>query len=157
MQPRSLRPLDRVADAAAIHAVITDPWIAAKVRHDHREPSYIDHPDVEYLGCYDGDELAGVFMLIHDFIEVTIHAYIRRRWTAHGRAWGRLALDHAFASQHVQRVAAPILEGLESAVNYCLKLGFKREGFARCAAVKNGRLIGVHLLAITREDRHVIR
>lgn len=150
-------PVKPITDPAAIRAVITDPWIAAKVRHDHREPDYIAHPDVEYLGCYDGEELAGVFMLIHDYIEVTVHAYIRRRWTAHGRAWGRLVLAHCFDKPHVQRVAAPILEGLESAVNYCLKLGFKREGFARCAAYKGGQLIGVHLLAITREDFHVIR
>lgn len=146
--------LRKVTDAAAIHAVITDPWIAAKVRHDHREPGYIEHPDVEYLGCYDGEELAGVFMLIHDYVEVTIHAYIRREWTRYGREWGRLALSHAFSNSSIQRVTAPIAEGLESVVNYCRKLGFVYEGFQRQAIQKDGRLVGIHLLGMTREEWH---
>ena len=146
--------LRKVTDAAAIHAVITDPWIAAKVRHDHREPGYIDHPDVEYLGCYDGEELAGVFMLIHDYIEVGMHAYIRKPWTRFGREWGRAAIDHAFARDTVQRITAPVIEGLESAANYCRKLGFRDEGFQRNAIQKGGRLVGIHLLGMTREDWH---
>jgi len=148
---RSVKP---VSDIAAIRSVITDPWIAAKVRHDHRVSDYIDHPDVSYLGCFDGDELAGVFMLIRDFIEVQIHAYIRRPWTRYGREWGRAALAHAFACPDVQRVSALIAEGLESVVNYCRKLGFVYEGFQRQAIQKDGRLVGIHLLGMTREEWH---
>lgn len=91
-------------------------------------------------------------MLIYDHIEVSIHAYIRRSWMRFGRWFVAQSVAYAFASPNVAKVAAQVREGLESAVNCGLKLGFVREGFLRDAVQRDGRLYGVHLLAITRRD-----
>jgi len=58
----------------------------------------------------------------------------------------------AFAHQHIQRVTAYVVEGLESAANFCLKIGFKNEGTRRDACMKNNKLVGVRILGMTRKD-----
>jgi len=52
----------------------------------------------------------------------------------------------------VLRVTAPIIEGLETAKNFCLKLGFTYEGFRRDSLIKDGLIVGVHMLGMTRMD-----
>lgn len=136
-----------------VDAVMHDPHVAARVSHDHREPGYIAHPEVRYLGAMVGRQVAGVFTLI-DFsdLEVEIHVGLLPWAVKHSRELGRACLAHVFADRDVKRATAYIIEGLDSARNYCLKLGFQPEGFRRDACSKGGRLLGVHVLGITRAD-----
>jgi hypothetical protein len=146
----ALSALDsRSHELAAIYA---DPWVA-KVGHDHRPAAPITHPAVRYLGAYVGGSLVGAFAVIESgFIELDLHALLTKRALPYCRELGRLCLAHAFGDTAIQRVTAYITEGLESARNYCLKLGFKVEGFRRCAVQKSGRLLGVHVLGLSRQD-----
>jgi len=147
-----LLELQPLSDPGAIAPLFLDPYIA-RVGHDDRPAALIEHPHVHYLGARVDGELVGAFMIIESgFIEVDVHALLTRRALQHSRALGRLCLAQAFANPTIQRVTAYVIEGLTSARNYCLKLGFQREGYRRDACRQNGHLLGVHILGMTRND-----
>jgi hypothetical protein len=131
--------------------VYSDPYIT-KVGHDHRPAAPIKHPAVTYLSAWVGDIFAGAFMAIRfSPIEIELHALLKKTSLKHSRALGLACLEWAF-NQPIQRVTAYIIEGLESAKNYCLKLGFKQEGVRRSACVQGGIIKNVYVLGITRQD-----
>lgn len=134
-----------------LQQVYSDPYIA-RVGHDHRPFAPIIHPLVTYLTATVGDMFAGAFMAIRtNSLDMDLHALLKREHVKYSRDLGLAFLAWAF-SQGVERVSAPIIEGLESVRNYCLKLGFKYEGFKRDAVMQNGQLKGVHMLGMTRRD-----
>ena len=65
---------------------------------------------------------------------------------------GKAFLDWAFTANPIARVTAYIIQGLETAKNYGLKLGMKYEGCRRNACLQNGVLKDVYILGITREE-----
>lgn len=144
--------LKPIADPGALTSLYADPYIS-RVGHDHFPASPISHPAARYLGAYVDGNLAGAFLLIESgFIELDLHALLSRKSLPHSRALGRLCLEFAFSAQHIQRVTGYVVEGLQTAVNYCLKLGFKNEGMRRDACQKGGKLVGVHTMGMTRKD-----
>jgi hypothetical protein len=144
--------VEPLGDKAAIAGLYRDPYIA-RVGHDHRPAAPIEHPAVRYLGAWVDGCLVGAFLVIESgFIEWDLHALLTKRALPWCRDLGRMCLAWCFAHSIVQRVTAYVLEGLESARNYCLKLGFVLEGFRRDAAQVDGRLVGVHVLGMTRRD-----
>lgn len=146
----AVRPL---RDPAAVDRILQDPWIAPKLRHGDREPGYIDHPLLDYFGAYVGGDFVGVFTAI-DFSswEVEVHAALLRRALPHSRALGRMFLDQLFRRPELQRVTAHVLGDLLTAANYCRRLGFVDEGARRNAVVKEGRVLPVLTLGMTRSD-----
>jgi hypothetical protein len=58
-------------------------------------------------------------------------------------------LDWCF-KHPILRVSALIIEGLETAKNFCLKLGMKLDGFKPDSCIQNGQLKGLYLLGMTR-------
>lgn len=147
-----LLELQPFPDLSALAPLFLDPYIA-RVGHDDRPAALIEHPHVHYLGARADGELVGAFMIIESgFVEVDVHALLTRRALPHSRALGRLCLDQAFANPVIERVTAYVIEGLAAARNYCLKLGFQTEGLRRNACRQNGRLLGLHVLGITRNE-----
>lgn len=147
-----LLELQPLSDQGALAPLFLDPYIA-RVGHDDRPAALIEHPNVHYLGARVDGELVGAFMVIESgFVEVDVHALLTRRALPHSRALGRLCLARAFADPVIERVTAYVIEGLATARNYCLKLGFQVEGLRRNACRQNGRLLGVHVLGITRNE-----
>jgi hypothetical protein len=145
----TLKPLE---DKAALERIYTDPWIT-KVGHDHRPAAPIYHTAARYLGAYVGTTLVGAFLVIESgFIEMDMHALLSQKALPWCRDFGRMCLDFIFGHEHIQRVNAMILEGLESACNYAQKIGFKTEGFKRDSAQVGGKLVGIHMLGMTRAD-----
>lgn len=158
----SVRPLDCLTNDGQEHvvnAILLLPQIAGRIGHDHRPAGHIQHPNVSYLGAYVDGALVGVFTLIDSgFVEIDIHAALLPHALPQSRDLGRRCLAHVFGRDpNLARATAYVIEGLESAVNYCLKLGFQREGFRRDACMKGGRLVGVHVLGITRGDWETTR
>lgn len=134
-----------------LYEVYSDSYIA-RVGHDHRSAAPIFHPNVTYLSAWVGDKFAGAFMSIkQSAVEFELHALLKRASIKHSRELGRAFLAWAF-SHPILRVTAYIIEGLESAKNYCLKLGFKEEGCRRCACVQDGIVKNVYILGMTREE-----
>lgn len=147
-----LLELQPLADQGALASLFLDPYIA-RVGHDDRPAAPIAHPHVHYLGARVDGDLVGAFMIIESgFIEVDVHALLTRRALPHSRELGRLCLAQAFANLQIERVTAYVIEGLTTARNYCLKLGFQPEGFRRSACRQQGHLLGVHILGITRSE-----
>ena len=134
-----------------LESVYADPYIA-KIGHDHRAAAPIYHPNVSYLSAWIGTTFAGAFMAVRfSPIEIELHALLKRSALKHSRALGNACLQWAFA-QPIQRVTAYIIEGLEAAKNYCIKLGFKEEGRRRSACVQSGIVKDVYVLGMTRLD-----
>lgn len=136
----------------AIGAICADPYVA-RAGHDHRPTAPISHPSVSYLGAYAYGELVGAFLVIKSgFIEWDLHSLLTRKALPWCRDLGRLCLSWCFGHKAIERVTAYVIEGLETAKNYCLRLGFVIEGFRRNAAKVNGEFRGVHVLGMTRAE-----
>lgn len=145
-----VRPLN---DRDEIDRIFADPWIARKISRDGQVPAFIDHPLVSYFGAYVNGELVGCFTHIQfTRIEVEVHAALLKEATRFGRRLGSLFLDQVFADQEVTRVTAHVAGSLPSAVNYCLKLGFRHEGARRDACVQKNRLWPVITLGLLRSE-----
>lgn len=132
--------------------VYADPYIR-RVGHDHRAAAPIYHPLVTYYSAYVGSEFVGAFMAIRDTaVELSLHALLHKSAIQHSRELGREFLRLVWQQPAILRVTAYIISGLESAKNYCLKLGFQYEGCRRCACLQGGIVRDVHILGMTRED-----
>jgi len=131
--------------------VYSDPYIT-KVGHDHRPAAPIQHPNVTYLSAWIGGSFVGAFIVIkQSAIELELHALLKKSALKESRTLGLACLAWAFA-QPILRVTAYIIEGLETAKNYCIKLGFKVEGCRRCACIQNGKVKDVYMLGMTRQE-----
>jgi len=145
----SIQPL---TDPAQIHAILTQPAVAARIRHDDRTPGYIAHPALTYRGAYMDGLLCGLFMSIqHSPWEVEVHAALLPHVIRHARDLGALFLASLWRDQpDLQRITAPVLSTLPSAANYCRRLGFEDEGVRRNAVRVNGALVDVVYLGLLR-------
>jgi hypothetical protein len=132
--------------------VYADPYIN-KVGHDHRRATPIINPQVTYLSAWIDNNFAGAFMAIRfSTLEFELHSLLKKSSLPYSRELGYKFLDWAFSHDSVQRVTAYIIAGLESAKNYCLKLGFKNEGCRKDACMQGGILKDVYILGMTRKD-----
>lgn len=142
-----------ITDVEAINAVLRAAPIAPKIRHDGREPGYIDHPLASYWGAYIEDDLVGVFLAVRfSQWEIEAHAALLPSALANGRKLAALFLDAMFATPNVERVTGYVMDTLPSAGNFCLKLGFEYEGRRRAACRIAGTLRDVLIYGITRQD-----
>jgi hypothetical protein len=147
-----LLELQPLTDTNALAALYRDPYIA-RVGHDHRSAYPIEHPAAHYMGAHVDGEFVGAFLIIESgFIETDVHALLTRRALPNSRELGRMCLHYIFANPAIERITAYVIEGLTAARNYCLKLGFKSEGFRRAACAQNGVLLGIHTMGMTRND-----
>jgi len=131
--------------------VYSDPYIT-KVGHDHRPAAPIQHSNATYLSAWVDGKFSGAFIAIRQSaVELELHALLKKSALKESRTLGLAFLAWAFA-QPILRVTAYIIEGLESAKNYCIKLGFKVEGCRRCACVQKGIVKDVYVLGMTRQE-----
>jgi hypothetical protein len=136
-----------------LHDVYSDAYIISKVGHDNRPSAPISHPLVTYLTATVDGAFAGAFMAIQkNACDLEMHALLKRDAVLHSRELGRAAIHWGFEHHDVLRISAPVIEGLESARNYCLRLGMTQEGFMRDVCTQDGIIKGIYLLAITRRD-----
>lgn len=124
-----------------------------RVGYDSRPASPVDHPLATYYTANVHGMCAGAFLVIQfTKYEVEIHALLYKWAIQYSRRLGEMILDLVFSQDGVLRVTANVLQGLETAKNYCLKLGFKHEGTKRSACLKNGKPIDVYILGLLRQD-----
>jgi hypothetical protein len=131
--------------------VYADPYIN-KIGHDHRPAAPIIHPNVTYLSAWIGSTFAGAFMVIkQSAVELELHSLLKKSSIKESRKLAAKCLAWAFAHP-ILRVTVYIIEGLEAAKNFALKLGFKNEGCRRCACVQGGIVKDVYVLGMTRQE-----
>lgn len=135
-----------------LESLYADPYIA-RVGHDHRPAAPIFHPLATYLSATVDGAFAGAFLAIRQTaLELELHALLKKTFLPHSRQLGHAFLAWCFNCNPVLRVTAYIIEGLERARNYCLKLGMQLEGFRRHACLQNGKAKGLYILGMTRQD-----
>ncbi|QPQ55598.1 GNAT family N-acetyltransferase [Allosphingosinicella flava] len=145
--------VEPLSDADAINGILQHETIAPKLRHDGREPGYIDHPAASYYGAYIDNRLVGVFLAIRfSKWEVQVHVGLLPEAIRYGRSLADLFLAQVFVGQEVQRATGYVLSTLPTAANFCRKLGFEHEGTRRQACRVNGALVDIHILGLTREN-----
>lgn len=142
-----------LADVAAIESVMSDPWVASRLRHDARAPGYIEHDALTYHGAYWESGLCGVFMEVRlSPWETEVHAALLKDATGLSHAFGYEFLTALWQNPLLRRITAPVVDTLPSARNYCLNLGFRLEGYRRDAVMIGGALHGIYQLGLTRDD-----
>lgn len=135
--------------------IYSDPYIL-RVGHDHRPAGYIDHPMVKYLSSWVDGAFAGAFMIVKvNQVEWDAHALLKKSSLRYSRDIGTKCAEWIFSHAEVLRITAYVIEGLESARNYCMRLGFKLEGERRSAFVVNGRPKKVYILGLLRSEWEV--
>jgi hypothetical protein len=134
-----------------LNEVYSDPYIK-RIAPDDRSIAPVIHPLATYLSAFVNGRFVGAFLSIrYTQHEIEWHSLLMKSALKQSRQLGDLFLTWAF-QQGVMRVTAHIYEYLNTAKNYGLKLGMKQEGFRRCAAVKDGKAVGVYMLGITRQE-----
>jgi hypothetical protein len=135
-----------------LNEIYSDAYIT-KIGHDHRPAAPIVHPLVTYLTATVDGRFMGAFLAIQkNSCDLEMHALLKRDAVWYSRDLGRAALRWGFSHHPVLRISAPVIEGLDSARNYCLRLGMTLEGFMRDVCTQNGVVKGAYLLAMTRRD-----
>ena len=139
-------------DDERLTCLFQDPYIQ-RVGYDDRPAQAIDHPAVHYFAVLVDGRFVGAYALVESgFHDWDVHSYLTKECLPISRVIGRDFIRYAFDCLPIARLTALILGNLQSAVNYCLKVGFSYEGFKRDALMKDGRLIGLHILGITRKE-----
>lgn len=129
-----------------------DPLIA-RTGDDYSKACPVFHPLAVYLSAWVGDLFVGAYLVIRfSDTEYEAHSFLRATATKHSRALGKLLLEWVFANPGVLRLTGYIREGLESARNHCLKMGFSLEGFRRDALLLNGKPCGIYVMGITKNE-----
>ena len=132
--------------------VYADPYIVNRISSDGRRAAPVIHPLVTYLSAFVDGEFVGAFLAVrYTPYEFELHSLLHKSGIAQSRELAQEFLRWAF-DKGVLRVTAPIIEGLETAKNFCIKLGFTYEGFRRDSLIKDGLIVGVHMLGMTRTD-----
>lgn len=146
----SVQPL---SDQEQINAILSDPWIAAKLVRDDGAAAFVAHPLLSYHGAYVDGRLVGLFIAVRfTRWEVEVHGALLRPAVPHSRALGRLFLHQVFADPDVQRATAYVVATLPSAANWCRRMGFVDEGRRRDACRVNGAPVDVLILGLTRGE-----
>jgi RimJ/RimL family protein N-acetyltransferase len=124
-----------------------------RVGYDDRPASPVSHPLASYVSAFIDDVFAGAFLIIRfTRREVEIHSLLLKQAMLYSRVLGRMIIDYVFKNKDVMRITANVLEGLESARNYCLKLGFQLEGIKRSVCLIKGKPIDLYILGLLRQD-----
>lgn len=130
----------------------SDPLIA-RTGDDHCPAYPVFHPLATYLSAWVDGVFAGAYLIIKfSATEFESHSFLMRSATRSSRAFGSMLLAWVFGNDGVMRLTGYVREGLESARNHCLRMGFKQEGFRRDALLVNGEPKGIYVMGITRKD-----
>jgi hypothetical protein len=132
--------------------IYSDTYIA-RAAHDGRAASPVIHPAVVYLSAWVKGSFAGAFLVVkHSAIDFELHSLLKRQFISSSRELGQHCLAWVFGHESVLRATVYVMEGLESARNYCIKQGFKLEGVKRNACMKNQEAKDIYILGIIREE-----
>lgn len=129
-----------------------DPFVSRICDDD--QPMYpVFHELATYLSAFVDGEFVGAYLAIrYSACEYEVHSLLMKPAKKASRELGRQLLAWCFSDKNVLRVTGYIREGLQSAINHCLKMGFKREGYRHDAVRLNGIPLGIHVMGITRRE-----
>ncbi len=132
--------------------IYADPFMS-RIADDGQQMYPVFHELAQYLSAWIDGVFVGAYLVIrYSPTEYEAHSLLMRAATKQSRALGALLLEWIFGHDSVLRVTGYIRDGLTSAINHCLLMGFTYEGFRRNAVLYNGIPTGIHILGITRQE-----
>jgi len=124
-----------------------------RIGHDHRPAAPVIHPLAQYLSAWVDGAFVGAFLSIRALsTEIEIHALLLSQAIHESRKLGRLVLAWAFEQPGILRVTGLVIDGLDSALNYCRKVGMTYEGRKRHVCLINGKPTDIHITGMTLQD-----
>lgn len=133
-------------------ALYADPFIA-RIGDDGMQVEPIAHPLVAYLSAFVGEEFVGAYLVVRfSDTEYEAHSLLLKKATRYSRMLGELLIEWVFSHDKVLRLTGYIRDGIPTAINHCLKMGFQYEGFRRDALLVKGEPKGIHILGLTRKE-----
>ena len=122
-----------------------------KIKHDHAELGYIDHPMVDYYSCFIDDEFVGCYIVAKiSPIDYEVHMLLLPTEVKRHRELGLKMATILF--EETDRISTIIIDGMNSAKNYVKKLGFKLEGVKREAFEQNCIKKDAYLYGLLKKD-----
>ena len=106
-----------------------------------------------YLSAFVDGEFVGIFVARRlDMITAEVHVLLKREGVKHSRVLGRMFREWVFTYIPVVRLVSMVLETSKKALNYDKRMGMSVEGFMKDSALKNGELVGMYIVGLTRAD-----
>ncbi len=148
--------VERTLDADLIKSVMLHPDIFKTVAEDGQEPGdfKINVDSEAWVSMSVNDELIGLYVFHpHNSVTLEIHAHILPKFRKeHAIESGKMALTWFLENGNYQKLIAQVPVMYENVKNFCLINGFKIEGVNRMSHMKNGELMDLTLLGITRQE-----
>jgi hypothetical protein len=116
-----------------------------------REPIKSDF--VKYHSCYVNGNFVGCFLeIIRSPIESEMHSLLFKSAAIHCRKLALIFIHQLFESKPIARICTHVMHIHRSVINFCLKIGFKIEGFKQNADLKDGVLQNIVMFRILRGE-----
>lgn len=116
-----------------------------------REPLKSDF--VKYHSCYADGNFVGCFLeIMRSPIESEVHSLLFKSAAKHCRELALIFIRQLFDSKPIARVCTQVMYIHRSVINFCLKIGFKIEGFKQNADLKDGVLQNMVMFRILRGE-----
>lgn len=134
--------------------IYSDPYILRAINNDYSPSGPVIHPLIRYFSTWIDGSFSGAFVVVEfSWVEWDLHSLLKKSAIKHSRALGRAFINHVFSiNTELLRLTAYVIEGLESARNYCLRLGFKYEGTRRSAFLVNGEPKDCYILGLLKSE-----
>ena len=142
-------------DESAIKAVVTHPAIWPHVSDDSCDLETYTPPLVGFIWLEVVDEQSLGMYLVHPHNCVTyeIHTCLLPiAWGGKARQAGKLVLDWIFANTNCQKVVTQVPQTNALALRYAKRCGMVVEGNNRQSYLKNGQLLDMTQLGITKKE-----
>lgn len=116
-----------------------------------RDP--IESEIVKYHSCYIDGNFVGCFLeIMRSPIESEVHSLLFKSAAKHCRKLALIFINQLFDSKPIARICTQVMYIHRSVINFCLKIGFKIEGFKENADLKDGKLQSLVMMRILRNE-----
>lgn len=146
----------RTFDVELIKSVMLHPDIFETVAEDGQEPGdfKINTDSEAWVLMFVGDDLIGVYVFHpHNSVTLEIHAHILPEFRKeHSIESGIMALKWFLENGNYKKLIAQVPSVYKNVKNFCLNNGFRVEGINRMSHKKDGQIMDLTLLGITRQE-----
>lgn len=145
----------RITDYVVAKEFITQPCLFATIADDG-ETADNYQPDVlnnYFLGIYHGDELIAIYIFKQiNSATIDCHANIPKRYRRDYSTLCGVEAYNWFLETEFLKMQATVPEIYQNVVDYLERFGWKREGRLRQSCMRNGKIIDMIMLGITKNE-----
>jgi len=155
--------LSLTVDMELVRAIMTEPDIWERCAEDgvEMETWYPGYDSMTaWLLCVEDEDIIGVILMHTDTnVSIKTHPYLRKEHREKGRKMMKAFYEWVLENTDVMKVnvtipidhvTIPIDQNI--VVNFAKKVGFQKEGKSRLSYLKEGKLIDLQHLGITRTE-----